>query len=65
MLNLAEAIAGANDIEVQIMEFEQLSKAIYTMAKASKFGDAIILRLYCPMAFGNKGAFCLSYEKKS
>ncbi len=63
ILILAEAIAGATDINDQRFEFEKLSREIYAMAKKSNFGNATIYRLYCPMAFDNKGAFWLSDEQ--
>jgi hypothetical protein len=64
ILIMAEAIAGAPDIKDQRFEFEKLSREIYAMAKKSNFGDATIYRLYCPMAFDNKGAFWLSNEQE-
>jgi hypothetical protein len=64
LIRAAEAIAGSDNIKTQRIEFEKLSAAIYTLAKASTFGDATIYKQYCPMAFGNKGAFWLSDEKE-
>lgn len=64
LIVIAESITGSDDIEKQRLEFEKLSEAIYTLAKASDFGNETIYKQYCPMAFGNKGAFWLSNKKE-
>ena len=64
ILILSEAIVGATDVNDQRIAFEKLSREIYAMAKKSNFGDAAIYRQYCPMAFGNTGAFWLSSNKE-
>lgn len=56
----AQSIAGADNLDDQRVEFEKISTIIYEMAKASKFKADTVYRLYCPMAFDNKGAFWLS-----
>ncbi len=65
LIPMTEAILTMDNIENQRKAFEKLSEAVYTLAKDSEFGDGTtIYKQYCPMAFGNKGAFWLSESKE-
>ncbi len=60
LISATEAVSSSENMEGQRKAFEKLSEAVYDMAKESGFGETTIYKQYCPMAFGNKGAFWLS-----
>ena len=58
-----QAISSTEDIEAQRAAFEQLSIAMYDLAKDGSAGITLY-KQYCPMAFDDKGAFWLSDNKE-
>ncbi len=60
----AKKIAGTGNLEEQRKYFEQLSEAMYTLAKEENAFEATLYQQYCPMAFNNKGAFWLSDKEE-
>ena len=57
-------LSGTADVEYQRMHFNSLSEVVYAMVKTTHANEATIYRMYCPMAFNNKGAYWLSAEKE-
>ena len=62
--NDAEHIMGTKDPEHQRSHFNTLSDNVYTLVKNTSANEQPIYRQFCPMAFGNKGAYWLSAEKE-
>ena len=56
-------IADSQDLEEQRKVFEDVSKLMYTFVKAMGT-ETVLYKQYCPMAFGNKGAYWLASEKE-
>ncbi|PKA82492.1 uncharacterized protein DUF3347 [Ulvibacter sp. MAR_2010_11] len=62
MLETTEKIMMSDDVEVQRTAFFELSAAVDSLiSKGLKSGT--IYKQYCPMAFGNTGAFWLSNSR--
>lgn len=59
-----QKIASAEDIEMQRNQFEHLSEKVYQQLKVTDASDAPVYRMFCPMAFDNKGAYWLSEERE-
>ena len=60
----AEAIASANDVEVQRTHFNTVSQSVYNHVKQSEGEKIGLYKQYCPMAFNNTGAYWLASEKE-
>ncbi|WP_445664472.1 efflux RND transporter periplasmic adaptor subunit [Fodinibius sp. AD559] len=59
----AEQIAGSNELDSQRKAFFLLSEVL--VESIQEFGvDDVLYYQYCPMAFGNKGGYWISEEKK-
>lgn len=56
-------ISESQDIEQQRKAFEDVSKSMYTFVKAMGT-ETVLYKQYCPMAFGNKGAYWLAAEEE-
>ncbi|RMA66508.1 DUF3347 domain-containing protein [Ulvibacter antarcticus] len=57
-----ETIAKSNDIEEQRKEFVVVTTTVESMIK-NQIASGTIYKQFCPMAFGNKGAYWLSNSK--
>ncbi len=60
----AEHINETEDASHQRDHFQGLSDNLYAIIKQFKANSMTAYRQYCPMAFGNKGAFWLSDKKE-
>lgn len=60
VVSSATQIAEANDLEAQRENFELLSEAVFSMAKAFDAADQTLYYQHCPMAMNNQGAYWLS-----
>lgn len=58
-----QKIAKTTDVSIQRKAFEQLSKDMYHFVTTEGVGTTVY-KQYCPMAFGNKGAYWLAKEKQ-
>lgn len=58
-----EHIANTESVEHQREHFNELSKHVYALAKATD-ANKNLYRQYCPMAFNNTGAFWLSSSEE-
>lgn len=63
MRNAAENITKTTDVEIQRVNFEEISDNIFIYAQDNDMGIKLY-RQHCPMAFKNKGASWLSAERK-
>lgn len=59
-----EISVAQDDIDAQRESFERLSEALYDLYTGANPTGATIYRQYCPMAFGNRGAYWLSSEEE-
>jgi len=59
-----QEISAASDIEVQRTSFSTLSNDLYKSIKAFGLNGETAYYEFCPMAFGNKGAYWLAKEDK-
>jgi hypothetical protein len=57
-------IAASTDVEEQRKAFKPLSETLFAAALSREDKSATIYKQYCPMAFGNTGAYWLSMEKE-
>lgn len=60
----AESILLSNDPESQRKDFKILSQNVYELVKNAASNETPIYKQFCPMAFGNTGAFWLSTEEE-
>lgn len=58
------AISETTDVEAQRAHFKVLSEEVYSLAKSREYKESTIYKQFCPMAFGNTGAYWLSQEKE-
>lgn len=63
MRNAAENITKTSDVEIQRINFEEISDNLYIYAQKNDMGIKLY-RQHCPMAFKNKGASWLSAQSK-
>ena len=59
-----EKIAGTDNIEEQRRGFSSFNEAFYETIKEFGLADETVYYQYCPMAFGNQGAYWLSEKKE-
>jgi hypothetical protein len=59
----AQALVTEKDIEGKRKEFGNIADAMYTLTRAVRYNGKKLYWDYCPMAFNNKGAYWLSYER--
>lgn len=64
LMENAQAIVDAADLEAQRTHFEHLSADVYSMVKNAQMAETTLYKQYCPMAFNNKGAFWLSSSEE-
>lgn len=57
-------IAATDDLAVQRTYFDSLSTHVYQIAKTAEADIPILYRQFCPMAFDNRGAYWLSFQKE-
>lgn len=57
-------MTAAEDVEAKRAAFSTISNEMYAYVKANKIGEGVVYYQYCPMAFGDTGAYWLSSEKK-
>lgn len=58
--DLADKMNQSTDLEGKRKVFEELSSAIYEEVKANGGNKSTVYKIFCPMAFDNKGAFWLN-----
>ena len=60
----AKVISESDDVSVQRKHFDTLSQNMYDYVQTLDKDKSPIYKQYCPMAFGNTGAFWLASEKE-
>ena len=59
----AQALVADKDIEGKRKEFGNIADAMWTLTRTVRYGGKKLYWEYCPMAFDNKGAYWISYER--
>lgn len=62
VLDLASAMANSKDIELQREKFQPLNDWMESQVEGA-LKSGTLYKQYCPMAFGNEGAYWLSTDK--
>src|SRR5687767_9025926 len=60
----AQALAAEKDLKNKRKEFEMIADAIWSLTRTVRFSGQKLYWQYCPMAFDNKGAYWISYERE-
>jgi Cu(I)/Ag(I) efflux system membrane fusion protein len=60
----AQALAAEKDIKGQRKEFEQIADAMWNLTRTVRYTGQKLYWQFCPMAFDNKGAYWISYERE-
>ena len=61
---VAQTLAAEKDIKAQRKEFEQIPDAMWNLTRTVRFTGQKVYWQFCPMAFDNKGAYWISYERE-
>ncbi|MBO9201650.1 MULTISPECIES: DUF3347 domain-containing protein [Niastella] len=59
----AQALIAEKDIEGKRKEFVNIADAIWSLTRTVRYNGKKLYWEYCPMAFDNKGAYWISYER--
>lgn len=60
----AQGLAAEKDIKGQRKEFEQIADAMWNLTRTVRYTGQKLYWQFCPMAFDNKGAYWISYERE-
>ncbi|HEX6430064.1 MAG TPA: DUF3347 domain-containing protein [Niastella sp.] len=60
---LAQALAAEKDIKGKRKEFEMMAEPMWSLTRTVQYTGQKLYWQYCPMAFDNKGAYWISYER--
>lgn len=60
----AQALAAEKDIKNKRKEFEVIADAMWSLTRTVRYEGQKLYWEYCPMAFDNKGAYWMSYERE-
>lgn len=60
----AQALAAEKDVKGQRKEFEQIADAMWNLTRTVRYTGQKLYWQFCPMAFDNKGAYWISYERE-
>lgn len=61
---VAQALAAEKDIKGQRKEFEQIADNMWNLTRTVRYTGQKLYWQFCPMAFDNKGAYWISYERE-
>jgi hypothetical protein len=61
---VAQALAAEKDIKVQRKEFEEIADNMWNLTRTVRYTGQKLYWQFCPMAFDNKGAYWISYERE-
>jgi len=59
----AQALVAEKDINGKRKEFEMIADAMWSLTRTVRYKGQKLYWQYCPMAFDNKGAYWMSYER--
>lgn len=60
----AQALVAEKDINNKRKEFEMIADAMWSLTRTVRYTGQKLYWQYCPMAFDNKGAYWMSYERE-
>lgn len=60
----AKALAAEKDLKNKRNEFAMIADAMWSLTRTVRYSDQKLYWEYCPMAFDNKGAYWISYERE-
>ncbi|OQP60293.1 DUF3347 domain-containing protein [Niastella populi] len=60
----AQALAAAKDLNNKRKEFVTIADNIWSLTRTVRYSGQKLYWQYCPMAFDNKGAYWISYERE-
>jgi uncharacterized protein YdbL (DUF1318 family) len=60
----AQALAAEKDIKGKRKEFEMIADAMWSLTRTVRYTGQKLYWQFCPMAFDNKGAYWISYERE-
>jgi hypothetical protein len=61
---VAQALAAEKDIKIQRKEFEEIADNMWNLTRTVRYTGQKLYWQFCPMAFDNKGAYWISYERE-
>jgi hypothetical protein len=59
----AQALAAEKELKNKRKEFEMIADAMWSLTRTVRYTGQKLYWQYCPMAFDNKGAYWMSYER--
>ncbi|WP_207512684.1 DUF3347 domain-containing protein [Longitalea luteola] len=60
----AQALAAEKDLKNKRKEFEMIADAMWSLTRTVRYTGQKLYWQYCPMAFDNKGAYWMSFERE-
>ncbi|WP_205511331.1 DUF3347 domain-containing protein [Longitalea arenae] len=60
----AQALVAERDLKNKRKEFEMIADAMWSLTRTVRYTGQKLYWQYCPMAFDNKGAYWMSYERE-
>lgn len=60
----ALALAAEKDLKGKRKEFEMIADAMWSLTRTVRYTSQKVYWQFCPMAFDNKGAYWMSYERE-
>lgn len=60
----ALALAAEKDLKGKRKEFEMIADAMWSLTRTVRYSSQKVYWQFCPMAFDNKGAYWMSYERE-
>lgn len=60
----AQALVTEKDIKGKRKEFEMIADAMWSLTRTVRYTSQKVYWQFCPMAFDNKGAYWMSYERE-
>lgn len=64
IIGSAQALAAEKDIKGKRKEFEMIADAMWSLTRTVRYTGQKLYWQFCPMAFDNKGAYWMSYERE-
>ena len=59
----AQALAAEKELKNKRKEFEMIADAMWNLTRTVRYSSQKLYWQFCPMAFDNKGAYWMSYER--
>ncbi|THU30411.1 DUF3347 domain-containing protein [Niastella caeni] len=62
--DLAQTLAAEKDLKGKRKEFEMIADNLWNLTRTVRYTSQKVYWQHCPMAFDNKGAYWMSYERE-